>query len=478
MIKKTTALFLCLIMFFSFLQINVFAKSEEEAWASYFEEYSKTKGNVLMSPGSDDSQRNFSWYSPRGSKSCKVVVSENKDMSDSKEFKGKTTLTPEGDCVNKVTISQLNEGTTYYYKCITSKSESNVASFNTLDGKDFTAMYVTDIHITYNEDDMENPLEQESYNFHKVLKKATEKSNIDLVVSSGDQGSYGLRSEYTALMASPLWSSIPFAPCAGNHDRKGFDFRFFTNNPNRYKKGVYEYIAEDYWYVKGDVLFLVFNSNCCAAATHRKFAKEAVAKNPDVKWRVAYLHHDMYGIMSDNRLEYSEEYLQPIFGEIFDEYGFDLVLTGHTHQYSITNAVFDSQATDSIVGKDSITNPKGTIYMVSGSINHPRGEENTKGDHFDENLLGYYHLSHSIVYNLIDFSEDSIKINSYTTDEDSPFHSFTINKTTQKGGHPDFTADKGRVFVDAGMDIGSFFKELGIRIKLLFNLIDILNKQK
>lgn len=475
--RKITSLILCFALIFSFTQFTADAGTVSDEWNSYFDAYSETLGKPVMAPGSDDTQRNFSWYSPKGSKDCKVIVSENEDMSNPVEYSGKTARTPEGDCVNKVTVTDLKPGKIYYYKCVTSKNESEQGSFSTISGKDFTAMYVTDIHVTYEEDDMENSLKEEAYNVHRVLTSATAKSDIDLVLSAGDQASYGLRTEYMSLFSSPIWDSIPFALCAGNHDRKGFDFKHLNNNPNKYSKGLSSYIAQDYWYVKGDVLFLVFDSNCTAAITHRNFAKDAIEKNPDVKWKVAAFHHDMYGIMSEKRMTYSKDYLRPIFGDICDEFGIDLVLTGHTHHYSMSNAVFKEETTDSIEGKDSITDPKGTIYMVSGSINHPRDEADTAGDIFDENI-GYYYLSDEVLYNLIDFSEDSITISTYTVDGDKPIHTFTINKTSAQGGHPDYTPEDGKSLHALKMELEALFEELGIFLKVIFNKASILDKMK
>lgn len=474
--KRMTALLLCLMMLVSCSGFTASADMAEN-WDRYFEEYYATYGNPLMSPGSNETERNFSWYSPKGSKGCKVIISESEDMSNAVSFSGKTIKTPEGDNVNKVTIKGLKEGTVYFYKCVTSSSESKVASFSTVSGNDFTAMYVTDIHVTYDEGGMENPLKTESYNVHNLLSAAAEKKDIDLVISAGDQASSGLRTEYVSLMASPLWSSIPFALCAGNHDRKGFDYKYFNNNPNQYKLGVGSYIAKDYWYVKGDVLFLVFDSNCYAASTHRNFAKNAIARNPDVKWKVAAFHHDMYGVMSEKRMTYSEDYLRPILGDICDEFGIDICFTGHTHHYTMSNAVFDSKTTDSIKDKSSITDPKGTIYMVSSSINHPRGEDDTKGAVFDENI-GYIYLSDEVLFNLIDFSEDSVTISSYVVDGEEPFHTFTINKTTNSGGHPEYKEKADKKLRDFLKELEAFFEELGVTIKVLSKKNEILEKQK
>ena len=81
--------------------------------ASWEKEYENA---VTLFPGSDESEMNVSWYSETESQP-RVVVSEGISLSgDSETFTGYCVKTYDGDFSNKVTITGLEEGKTYYYK--------------------------------------------------------------------------------------------------------------------------------------------------------------------------------------------------------------------------------------------------------------------------------------------------------------------------------------------------------------------------
>lgn len=463
-IFKKTISFILIAVFVIGCSSNISALTADKEWEDYYNSYMTDGKSVLMSPGSNETQRNFSWYSSKNSGKCYVAVSKNSDMSNSVKYSGTHISTPNGDRTNKVTVSNLEAGTTYYYQCITNDGVSPVESFNTITSSSFTAMYVTDIHVS-RDDDIEKPLVNQSYTFSKVVEKANDTKKLDLIVSAGDQATKGSRVEYMSLFASPLLRSIPFAPAVGNHDRKGSAYKYFTNNPNRYTKGLSSYIGNDYWYVKGDVLFMVFDSNCTAATTHRKFIKSAIKANPNVKWRVGVMHHDLYGRLSDSRLEDDMKNRRPTFVPLFDEFKFDLVLLGHSHYYSMSHVLYNGEVTQSLTDKDSVTDANGTIYMVSGSVNHPRYSPETPLT--EQAAYGY--STEALIYNLLDFSEDSIKINSYTIDSDSPFHSFTINKTSNEGGHQKYNMPFFAFIIRSALQFIAVFEEFGIMVKAIFN---------
>lgn len=440
--KRTISLLLCLALLSGLLSVGASALDADDAWQQYYAAYTEDGSAVYMAPGADETERNFSWYAPQDAGTCRVLVGERDDLSDAKTFTGTSLETPEGDLRCKVTVSALEAGKTYFYKCATDAWESEAYTFSTVSGGDFTAMYTTDIHVSYEEDDADKLMNQ-SYTFSRVLEDAVDRGDLDLVISAGDQASRGYRSEYAALVASPVLRSTPFALCPGNHDRKGIAYKYFTNNPNEDGKAViHSLIARDYYYVKGDVLFFVFDSNVAAMTDHRNFVKRAIKAHPEVKWRVATFHHDLYGGRIPHR-ESENALLRAIWSPIFDEFRFDLVLLGHSHYYTISNAMFGNKTNQDLTGLDRVTNPAGTIVMVSGSINRPRAVEDGNEPPVGENVA-YSYLSENPVYNLLDFSADSITIRSYELDAREPFHTFTIRKVSRQGGHP---AD-GRDFYD------------------------------
>ena len=148
--KKLFAVILAVVMLFT-MSCQTFAVSEEnweQIWSS-----ADAKAGIIMFVGSNESERNFSWYSETESKPT-VTVSTKKNLSSPEVFEGTCIEAVEGGVVNKVTVSGLKENTTYYYKCSSEGFESQVYSFKTSGDSDFSAMYVTDVHITEIDDDL------------------------------------------------------------------------------------------------------------------------------------------------------------------------------------------------------------------------------------------------------------------------------------------------------------------------------------
>ena len=95
--------------------------------------------------------------------------------------------------------------------------------------------------------------------------------------------------------------------------------------------------------------------------------------------------------------------------------------------------------------EEEMVDPEGTIYMVSCSLGRPRDDEDVG---LNEDWIGYDYLTEKATYNILDFTEDSITVNSYELGEDVPINTFTIKKTSQNGGHEDtgfFTSIKDGV---------------------------------
>ena len=436
--KRILCVVLCasLLMGFSMSYSGFFETYEE--WEGYFEDY-KTDGafEILFTVGADDTQRNISWYSAE-SEGSKVLLSENEDLADAVTFNADSEQTLEGDYTNRVTVTGLENGKTYYYKCVSGEKESDVRTFSTMEDDNFSAMFVTDIHIQVGE---EGDLSKDGFTLNDTIAKATGNADLDLIITAGDNASNGLRSEYQGLSAAlGLAEGVPVAMAVGNHDRKGIAYKYFTNQPNQYEEAKFHpYISYDYYFVKGDALFLMFDSNCAVMSEHRAFAQKAIEANPDVKWRVAVFHHELYG----GRLPHRESeitLLRTIWSPIIDEFKVDLALLGHSHYYSISDVVFNNKDVTETNGLKEIVDPKGTIFMVSGSINNPRtikdGEIPPLGTR-----VGHSYLTEDPIYNILNFTDDSIEIVSYTTKSDVPFESFKITKTTNEGGHPEDGTD-------------------------------------
>lgn len=459
-LMKTTSKKLFSVLLAVFMLVSTAIPSfatDDIAWDIVWES-DDTDAGIIMFVGSDESERNFSWYSDTQSEPY-VKIAKDILMLSSSTFKGTSVAAPDGDYANKVTVSGLEEGTTYFYQCVSGDYTSSVYSFKTESGTDFSAMYVTDVHITLNDDEKENSLKETSYRFNETYKAAlSNNSNISLILSTGDQATEGLESEYKALTASPLFKSVSISTAIGNHDRKGVAYKTFTNVPNEdTESSVNSYVGKDYWFVKGDVLFLVMDSNNGNGADHADFIERAIESNPDVKWKVMVCHHDLYSGRIPHR-ESENKLLRLIWGPIADEFGIDLVLLGHSHYYTVTNVLYNNKNVSEL--ESEMVDPAGTVYMVSCSLGRPRDDEEIGLNDW----VGFDYLTENATYNILDFTEDSITVNSYELGEDEPFNSFTITKTTNEGGHKEISAFQSlwNGFVRGIGKIYALFNNIGV----------------
>ncbi len=442
---------------------NAFASGAQgftkDAWDSYYASSAEIiDAAVMMTPGSNETERYISWYSDADRGSVTLL-----DATGNKAGTFTTTAkaTPDGDYRLGAVISGLEAGKAYSYYCESGDFRSDIYTFTVDNDKSFTAMYTTDIHISKSDVD-ENAIRDKAYNLNSVITAAATKAalngnTVDLILSAGDQASDGLRDEYVGLCSTPYIKSIPFATAIGNHDRKSVDYRYFTFQPNTAKMRLKSYVGTDYWFIKGDVLFLIMDSNNISMGDHRRFVKAAVEANPDVKWRVAVMHHDLYSGRIPSR-ESENEMLRLMWAPIADEFGFDLCLLGHSHYYTISNVMYNNKTVNATENSGKVINPEGTVYMVSGSINNPRNDENVG---LSENI-GHSYLTEEKIYNLIKFNEDSIVINSYTLESDKIIGSLTIEKTTDEGGHVYKTPAKWYYpLIEVISFIAGFFNNIG-----------------
>lgn len=422
--KKFISILLSLTIFLSAV-IPSFAHSVEE-WANYWATEESQSG-VVVFPGSNENERKFSWYTENESTPKVEIKNENGEI---KTFEGYCVKTNTGCFANKVTASGLSAGD-YTYKCISGDYTSDSYELFVDSDKSFSALYVTDIHITC-EDENEEKRSENALAFDNIIDRANTKADISIILSAGDQASEGLEKEYRGLTASPAARNLSFATTLGNHDRKGVAYKYFKNFPNEKTKGINtSYACGDYWFVKGDVLFMVMESNNASALDHESFMRNAVNSNKNVKWRVVIMHHDLYSGRIPHR-ESENNYLRLIWGPLFSEFRVDLALLGHSHYYTVSNVVNWNETTSGVKQNDTVNDANGTICVVSGSITRPRTDDTGRNA---EVGFAYDDQGSQMLYNVIDFSEDSIYLKSYSYDTDELFNTLTIKKSSQCGGH-------------------------------------------
>lgn len=429
--RKLISMMLAVIIAFSAV-LPSFAVFETVAWEVMWDK--EYNNGVILFPGSDNSEMNVSWYHTEETEP-KVILASEETFLEPVTFTGYCVKAADGDYSNKVTMTGLEAGKKYFYKCVSGDFESAVYTFETdANPNEFSACYVTDIHISFSNEDAES-IKNTALSMNSLADTVVNKHNVSLFISTGDQGSEGREDEYKGFSSVLAFKSIPVATTVGNHDRKGIAYKTFTNMPNEQDNAaVKSYVGSNYWFRKGDALFLVMDSNNASGADHRKFIKQAIKANPDAKWKIMTAHHDLYSGRIPHR-ESENALLRMIWGPLCDEFGIDLMLLGHSHYYTITNVLYNNKTAQPL--EQSMENPTGTIYMVSGSITRPRDDaEEELGLNSDKWIGAWNKPNDKQIYNILDFTEDKLTVSSYYHGEDSAFNQYSITKTSNEGGHP------------------------------------------
>lgn len=458
-VSKITSLLLVVILLCSVFSVPSSAAFSvtDEQWNAYWD--TKDVASVHLSPGSNDTEMCFAWFGTDSEVVPVVYVKSASDV-DYTAFTGYTEANSSIDgVVYKVTATNLVPGIVYEYYCESGAYKSEIGSFGTSEGKSFNAVLVSDIHVSYDDENPDN-IRNTAGLFNNILLEATSRQDdISLILSAGDTADRGRYDEYIGLFANPVVKEIPFATVCGNHDYKEAVFPVVMNRPNVYNDQAVspDKNGGDYWFVKGDVLFLMLNSNWISSSDHKNFVKSAVEANPDVKWRVAVMHHDLYGGHIPVR-ESENELLRMMFAPIFDEYKVDLVFMGHSHVYSRSHVLYDNQVVNNLKGKNSVTDAQGTIYITTGSTSRPRDVE---GNLASDKIACDYKSTTDYIYDVVNFSEDSITITVYAAENEEPIDNFTINKTSSNGGHIDEPINPFYDIVHFISLIASIFRSLG-----------------
>ena len=454
-------------------------------WKENWETYSTNYENVSLTPGVNESQLNFAWYS-KTAEIPKVKIGIGKEMSSAQEFAGKQT--PISDATlqgagltgayysNKVTVTGLKEKTQYYYQVFQNGEWKEAKPYKTGSASAFSFLYVGDPQIgacknqTSNEGekltnaDSNLAARNDAYNWNNILKNAVEDhSNVSFMVSAGDQVNYANNErEYAGYLGAEALASLPVSTTIGNHDSGTEQYSLHYNNPNtfgfdetRYTKG-HTAAGSDYYYTYGNTLFIVLDTNNYNAATHRNVIKKAVEENKDAKWRVVMFHQDIYG----SGLDHSDSdgmILRTALTPIMDEFDIDVVLQGHDHTYSRTYqlsssgryTIYDKNNNgsygtayqtdnelcyniESNVKGGTVTNPEGTVYIEANSATGSKFYEliPSQQDYISERSQTW-----TPTYSVIDVSDDTFKITTYdskTRKELVGSSTYTIVKKEEK----------------------------------------------
>lgn len=354
--------------------------NKSEDWTSWQTEWESVKSDwtqISLTPGSDESQLNFAWYSKKidGEDAPKLQIGKTQDMSDAKEYTPEQTeVANETDAQgntyysNKVTATGLEEDTTYYYRYEKDGSYTEPVEYKTGKKDSFRFIFVGDPQIgSSNElkgkDTAEfyqaqsDAVRSDSFNWEATLNAAMAQSGnkASFVVSAGDQiqttkakspnkDASKSEIEYSGYLSPDILKQLSVATTVGNHDADNANYTYHFNTPNNSELGSNGIVGGDYWFTYGSALFLMLNTQDTNVAEHKLFMDQAIAANKDCKWRIVTLHQDIYG-SAEHSNEPEITNLRYQLAPYFEANDVDVVLTGHDHAYSRSKMLLGGRST-------------------------------------------------------------------------------------------------------------------------------------
>ncbi len=421
--KKFFAITALMLVFSLIMSIAAFAESGyaygDFVLATFAPKWDKIQADdtvISVTPGAKQGEIRFAWLSSKTDTDVSFKISENIIMTDAKEIDVATKSRSDYNS-NKVTVTGLEEGKTYFYSYTENGTWSKPEPVTVQNDENFTVLYVSDAQIGRSGEETEKEVlirDTCGWNY-TVNKMLAEYPNAAFAISGGDQfQSPDSIPQMKAYLAPEKLRSLPVANTIGNHDNGATLYGDIFNNPNEVSELFADEAGTGYYYTYGDTLFITVNSNNNFMFDTAKVIRTAVKAHPDAKWRVVTMHHNPYSAsLSDD--DFSEERLY--FSSLYDCYDIDLVLSGHDHFYSRTDIMYGGEKTDS----------EGTVYVQSSSAS------GSNYDPLPEALPSYTVSAFDVrvpTYTAFTFTDSAIVGTTYRTDTDAIIDSFEFTDNT------------------------------------------------
>ncbi len=407
--------------------------------------------DVSLTVGSDETQRNITWYSSvaRGGGVYYAPTSEMSNGAFPTEAKFSTatatvTANKPGYYSHKATLTDLTPDTDYVLRLYIDGEYSDLYYFSTDALGDFQFTFVGDPQI-------ERASHGESW--IDTLNKIKENFGTNLLVSAGDQITTPTSEEQYGYLLVDQLAGMTFAPTIGpSHDSESSAFSEHFGLPNVSTEYGVTQTGANYWYTYNGTLFMHLNMADTSAATngeHKSFMQEAIAANPDAKWKIAVIHNALYstGDHSDPTSQYFEQQvggLRREFAPVLTELGIDIVLSGHDHIYVRSHIMDGDTPLEYDTKYGYIDSLAGTLHIAASSSTGSKFYESTVENGYYVAVENAENRKSAILFSITD---ESITFKSYFLDDMSVFDTLTIYKeahvhTAESVDGKDPTCDK------------------------------------
>lgn len=323
--------------------------------------------NLSLQPGNEPDELYVTWFSKSSSKGMVHFQSETASDISVKAVTNASATVP-GYYRNSALVSGLHSNAVYTYHVSNGRTSSPTYLYQTGDlyATDFTFTIAGDPEIGLGDDDvLASHRNIWRANLNRMKAQIPESS---FLITTGDQvGNPENPAHYDFFLDNSVLYSTPLVPVVGNHDVGNGSFGEHFTLPNQSSLGTTNGGDGDYWFLKGNALFMVINTlTIMENDIHEQFVAEAISLNPDAKWRIIVSHYSPATVVE--RYQGNRELVRYTFPYMEQHYDIDLFISGHDHIY--TRSYFldsDSDPYPDQTPESEFHNPEHALYLIFNS---------------------------------------------------------------------------------------------------------------
>lgn len=275
--------------------------------------------------------------------------------------------------VCRVNLLDLKLYTTYYYQIIAGNEKSDICKFNTgLNESVTTFAWITDSQ-TY-----DNSYDKVESVFQNLLKA---NPNIAFMLNTGDVTDRAGREIQWNSYFSQVTSlkSFPTATIPGNHEyyttaASGYDspeiYNQYFNNPKNSFEGR---MNSSYYFKYNNILFLMIDAIKNEYVQEQRNWIKNVLDNNTADFIIVGIHA---GLITGGNYSSDANRMKKAFGDIFEEYAVDLVLSGHEHTFCVQKTRLNGEFNQDL----------GVTYVIGPAVGNKTYKANDDGMDYVQNL--------------------------------------------------------------------------------------------
>lgn len=335
------------------------------------------QSSILLGVGSDQSERNISWFTDSGvPESVQIAEGTHDTMPADAQTIEPSERGASDDGVNDyvhATVTGLEPSTTYSYRVGSEEGGwSDVITFENHDTDlEHSFTFIGDAQLGSS-----SSLENDAAGWQTTLDRTNELfPDAHFLLSAGDQiNDYaGDPAEYEAYLAPQQMRTQTSAQTLGNHDYNRNSpqglFNQHFNLPNQWEE---DPTGGNYWFTQNDVLHINVSTENRDFESHRKFIEQTIEQQgAEATWTILTFHRSIYSVGphaltdgADIRRDFA-----PILAEID---GIDMVLAGHDHTYARTHLmdgmdVASEETTTAPDGHDQLHPEDGELLYITAN---------------------------------------------------------------------------------------------------------------